>query len=118
MCFEIQDINNYLLSEKKNFYKELGENLRKIRKGKSISINELSIRTLISVTYISQIEKGEYGMTLIKFISICNALGINPDFILKDFIVINSFNEDILFEKLQESKNLSINIIDFIKCKK
>ena len=117
MCFDVQEINNYLLKNKTRFYQEMGDKLKEIRISQNITINKLALKTFISNTYLTQIEKGQYGLSLIKFITICNSLGINPNYILRDFIITNRTDEDILIEKLQGSKNILINIVDFMKCK-
>lgn len=117
MCFDVQEINNYLLKNKTKFYQEMGDKLKEIRISQNITVSKLALKTFISTTYLCQIEKGEYGVSLIKFITICNSLGINPGYLLKDFIVTNKLDEDLLIEKLQGSKNISTNIIDFLKSK-
>lgn len=111
----IQDINDYIMKEKKKLNEEIGEKLREKRREKNVSLNELSLSTNTSPTYISQIEKGEYGMSLIKFILFCNALEIDILDFLQDFIFIEKVNEDILFDKLQGNKNIADNILEFMK---
>ena len=114
----IQDINNYILKEKKKLNEEIGEKLREQRREKNVSLNELAENTSTSTSYISQIEKGEYGMSLLKFILFCNALEINIQDFLQEFIYIEDENKDVLFEKLQKNKNIAENILEFMKEKK
>ena len=112
---EIQNINNYILKEKKNLNKEIGEKLREKRRKKNVSINELAQNISTSPTYISQIERGEYNMSLLKFILFCNALEIDIVDFLQEFIFLEKEDEAILFNALQEDKNIAYNIIEFMK---
>ena len=52
-------------------------------------------------TYIIQIENGIYGLTLNKFMIICNALEVEPKDILDEFVFGSKMNEDILYKELQ-----------------
>ncbi len=115
---DIQNVNNYITKEKKRFNQEIGEKLREKRREKNISLGELSENTNTSATYLSQIEKGEYSMSLFKFILICNSLDINVVEFLQEFVFIENENEDILFRKMQKDKNISNNILEFMKEKK
>lgn len=115
--FDVADINSYMLRQKKKFNQELGAKLKEIRKLQKISLNELSTKTLISSTYISQIEKGEYGISLFKFVTLCNTLETNVEDVLDGFVIGNKKNDDILFEKLQGKKDISYNVLEFMKCK-
>ena len=115
--FDITDINSYMLQQKVKFNQELGANLRKMRKLKKVSLNELSNKTMISSTYLSQIEKGEYGISLFKFVTLCNTLETNIEDLLENFIIGSKINEDILIEKLQEKKDISSNILEYMKYK-
>ena len=116
--FNIQNMNQYILKEKKRLNEEIGEKLKGKRREKNISLLELAEKTNTSPTYISQIEKGEYSISLFKFIFFCNALEINVVEFLDEFIYKEKGNEDILFEKLQKEKNISSNILAFLKEKK
>ena len=82
-----------------------------------MTAEELAERALTTVNYIRQIESGEYGVSLSKLIVICNALEINPGVLVSNFIVCD-LNDDSFYEELQDSKNLSENIIRYMKNKK
>ena len=112
---EIQKINEYFLKEKKKLNKEIGEKLKEKRREKNISIMEIAEKTHISPTYVSQIEKGEYSVSLVKFIFFCNALDVNIGEILEDFVFKEKSNEELLYENLQKDKNISNNILEFMK---
>ena len=112
---EIQNINNYILKKKNNLNKEIGEKLKRIRREKNISLNDFAEYTNTSASYINQIEKGEYGMSLFKFILFCNALEINSLDFLEEFIFCEKEDEKILCDILQKNKNIADNIIEFMK---
>lgn len=111
-------VNHYIVNHKKEFNKEIGKMIREWRVKRNISIDEMAAMTFMSTSYITQLENGVNGITLSKFITICNALEINLKEILEDYLYTKQSNEDILFAKLQDEKNLSENIIDFMKEKK
>ncbi len=113
---DILCVNKYILEHKENFIKDIGEILKNERINKKISLEEVALRTQTSTSYISQIEKGTYGLSLIKFITMCNALEINEK-ILERFLYGSKKNEDILYYELQKNKNLSKNVINYLKRK-
>ena len=114
----IIDVNNYIRSHKKELNREIGDLIKKYRNEKNISTEEFANRLLASQPYIVQLEKGDVGISLNKFIMICNSLEIDPKEILDKFLFYSKSNEDLLYRELQESKNLSINLLKFIKNKK
>lgn len=115
---ETLKVNQYIFNHKKEFNKEIGLKIKEIRISKNISTSDLAMRTMMTPTYIIQIENGIYGLTLNKFIIICNALEVNPNNILEDFTFGSKQNEDILFNELQQGKNISENIENYMKNKK
>ena len=108
-------INEYFINHKSYLNKEVGENIRKIRKQKRISRADFSERSGISLSYMNQIETGEYGLTLIKLINICNALEISPNELLNEFIIGANTKEDKIYNELQKDKNISLNILNYLK---
>ena len=85
---------------------------------RNLSIEEMATMTLMAPSYINQLEKGTNGISLNKFILICNALEIDLKEVLQMYLFTKETNEDILYKKLQERKNISKNILDFMKDKK
>ena len=109
-------VNNYILNHKKEFNREIGKMIREWRLKRNISIDEMSAMTFMSTSYITQLENGVNGITLSKFIIICNALEIELKEILEMYLYTKKLsNEDILFLKLQEGKDISENILEFMK---
>lgn len=115
---ETLKVNQYIFNHKKEFNKEIGLKIKEVRISKNISTSDLATRTLMTPTYIIQIENGIYGLTLNKFMIICNALEVEPKDILDEFVFGSKMNEDILYKELQNGKNLSKNISNYMKNKK
>lgn len=57
--------------------KIFGENIRKIRKEKGLSQEELAFKANLHRTYIGMIERAEKNITLINIEKIANALEVN-----------------------------------------
>jgi len=60
-----------------NILKEFGKNVRKIRRLKGFSQEELAFRANVHRTYIGMIERAEKNITLINIEKIANALEVN-----------------------------------------
>ncbi len=116
--FETVNVNQYIFNHKKEFNIEIGSKMREIRIRKKFSTEQVATRTMMTPSYIMQIENGTNGVTLNKFVIICNALEIEPKDILDDFLFGCKTNEDILYNELQNEKNLSRNIINYLKKQK
>ena len=65
-------------------YVKIGEKIRKYRKEKGISQEELAEKVGISVTHMSHIETANTKLSLPVFVSIAEALGLKLDDLLKD----------------------------------
>jgi transcriptional regulator with XRE-family HTH domain len=114
---EIIKVNQYLLNHKNEFNKEMGTIFKNYRMENNILLSEISLNSMMSSDYIIKIEKGEIGISFLKFVILCNSLQINPSYILNDFLYSSNKNEDILFYQLQKDKNISKNISEFMKLK-
>ena len=114
---EVLAVNNYIFTHKIEFNKEIGNMIRDWRLKKKLSIEEMATMTLMAPSYINQLEKGTNGISLNKFILICNALEINLKEVLQMYMYAKKNYEDLLFEKLQDEKNISENILKFMKDK-
>ena len=115
---EIIKVNQYFSDQKEKFNIEVGETIRNIRNKKRISINDFALRAVTSSGYMMQVENGRYGLSLSKFIAICNALEISPNEVLEEFLYSGKTNEDILYNALQKEKDVSKNIIEYMIDKK
>jgi len=115
---EIIKLNRYFLENKESFNKEFGETLKKARFQNGFVIEQTSERALITPRYLSNLEQGKYSISLLKFICLCNSLEITPNELLEEFLFSCKTNDDILYNQLQKNKNLSENVLHFMKEKK
>ena len=118
VSLEILKVNNYIFTHRKEFNKEIGKMIKEWRIRRNLSIEDMACLTLMGPSYINQLEKGANGISLNKFIIICNALEINLKQVLEMYLYTKENNEDILYRELQKEKNIAINMIEFIKNKK
>ena len=63
---------------KKNVKKKFGKNLRKFRKQKGYTQEELALNLDLDNSYIGKVENAQLNITLDKIISISEFLGIDP----------------------------------------
>lgn len=111
---EIELVNLYLHDNRNKFNTEIGEMIKEERIKNNIKISEFSSRTIMTESQISQIERGKRGLTLNKFVIICNSLGIKPGYFLDQYNYYHKTDDDILYYEMQESKNISENILQYI----
>jgi len=62
--------------------KEFGENLRKLRKDKKLSLREMSYACSIDNSKIAKIEKGKINITLTTLLQLAVALETHPSSLL------------------------------------
>jgi len=65
------------------YIKAFGNNLRKLRKVRSISQEELSYKADIPLSQIGRIERGEVNTTISTVYALANALNIHPKVLLE-----------------------------------
>lgn len=66
----------------KKALKEFGENLRKLRKDKGLSLREMSYACSIDNSKIAKIEKGMINITLTTLLQLAVALDVHPSSLL------------------------------------
>ncbi len=66
-----------------NYY-QIGQKIRKYRKAKGMSQEQLAEKTNISVTHLSHIETGNTKLSLPVFVDIANTLEVQTDDLLTD----------------------------------
>ncbi|HTI07728.1 MAG TPA: helix-turn-helix transcriptional regulator [Puia sp.] len=66
----------------KKALKEFGENLRKLRNEKGLSLREMSYACSIDNSKIAKIEKGKINITLTTLLQLAVALEIHPSTLL------------------------------------
>src|SRR5699024_12234763 len=62
----------------------LGEELKKLRKDKKMTLKELSVRSGLSISFISQIERDLKTLTFTSLKKISEALDVNVNFFFDD----------------------------------
>ena len=89
-------------------YKIIGERLKKARKNKGLSQQELSYRMNISIAFLSRIERGSSNISLKRLSQICELLDIKEGEILNGTSVNSNeyLNTDfkILLDKCTEKQ--------------
>ena len=66
----------------KKVLKKFGENLRKLRKGKDLSLREMSYACSIDNSKIAKIEKGMINITFTTLLQLAAALETHPSSLL------------------------------------
>jgi len=110
---------------KKSIYKTIGNNIKLFRRKEKLTLNELSKKTGISPSFLSNIESGLKQPTLLTLEKIANALKINITslFINREKSTNTISSEDanitlniikIISEKSIEDKKKILNILKYL----
>ena len=100
-------------------YCEIGQKIRKYRKAKGLSQEELAEQVNISVTHLSHIETGNTKLSLPVLVAISKALEVQTDDLLSDGISGRNAAIDELSGVLDACSTQQIRIItDTIKALK
>jgi transcriptional regulator with XRE-family HTH domain len=110
---------------KKSIYKTIGNNIKLFRRKEILTLNELSKKTGISPSFLSNIESGLKQPTLLTLEKIANALKINITslFINREKSTHTISSEDanitlniikIISEKSIEDKKKILNILKYL----
>ena len=94
--------------------KNLGQNIRELRRNKKMTIDELAEKSSLSGKYLQGVEVGNRNISIKNLNKISNALDIYPDRLLN----IRSNNlknsEKKIFAILEKLKKFEENKLDFI----
>ena len=94
--------------------KNLGQNIRELRRNKKMTIDELAEKSSLSGKYLQGVEVGNRNISIKNLNKISNALDIYPDRLLN----IRSNNlknsEEKIFAILEKLKKFEENKLDFI----
>ena len=66
----------------KETLKKFGENLRKLRDARNLSLRDVSINCNIDNGQISKIEQGQVNITLITLLELAKGLNVDPNELL------------------------------------
>lgn len=81
---------------------EIGSNIKKIRKQKGITLQELSDKTDLSTGFLSKLERDLNSPTIVNLQKICNALDVNMTDLLatleEDKICVKKNERRVIFE--------------------
>ena len=69
------EFNEEYMKNKRELNKQVGENIRKLRKAKDISTNDMAGLLNVTVSYMRLVEVGERGTSLHRLLEICEILG-------------------------------------------
>ena len=100
-------------------YSVIGERLKKARKEKNVTQEELAEKLDISIAFLSRVERGNAKINLRRLTQICNILGISESEILtgvsgnSEKYLDNDFSE-LLKDCSPETKKLIYNVAKVI----
>lgn len=79
--FEFSNVNS---NEYDTYLKKVGNTLRKIRKEKGFSMENLANEAEIEYRQLGRIERGEINTSIISLLRICNALEVEMKSLFED----------------------------------
>ncbi len=82
---EILKKKGLLINPEAELHKSVGQNIRRIRKEQSLTLKQLSRRTSLSVSLLSQIERAESSASVSSLYKIAVALGVKLTTLFGDF---------------------------------
>lgn len=93
--------------------KIIGNNIRFIRKNRKLSQEKFAEKVELSPQFVSDVERGIEGISLITAINICNIMKYSPDVLFANLINFDDYNNDMdKFTKLSDkNKEIISNII-------
>ncbi|WP_297296585.1 helix-turn-helix transcriptional regulator [uncultured Brachyspira sp.] len=94
--------------------KNLGQNIRELRKSKKMTIDQLAEKSSLSGKYLQGVEVGNRNISIKNLNKICKALETSPDILLnmKPYNLKNS--EEKIFAISEKLKKFEENKLDFI----
>lgn len=97
-----------------NYY-EIGQRIRRFRKARGFSQEELAEKVEISVTHMSHIETGNTKLSLPVFVALSKALEVRTDELLSDHnLNVRNASIEAIFHMLDTCSTQQIRIIEDI----
>lgn len=102
----------------KNYSREeinkiIGNNIRYIRKCNKLSQEKFAEKVELSPQFVSDIERGLEGISLLTAIKICNIMNCSPLILFANLIEFENYNNEMdKFTKLSDkNKNIILDVI-------
>lgn len=98
---------------RENINKIIGNNVRYIRKLNKLSQEKFAEQIELSPQFVSDVERGLEGISLITAIKICNIMNCSPLVLFANLINFKNYNNEMdKFIKLSDkNKDITLNII-------
>lgn len=94
--------------------KNLGQNIRELRKNKKMTIDELAEKSSLSGKYLQGVEVGNRNISIKNLNKICKALETCPDILLNIKPYNLKTSEEKILAILEKLKRFEENKLDFI----
>ncbi|PCG18898.1 MerR family transcriptional regulator [Brachyspira sp. G79] len=94
--------------------KNLGQNIRELRKNKKMTIDELAEKSSLSGKYLQGVEVGNRNISIKNLNKICKALETSPDRLLNMRYYNLKNSEEKIFAISEKLKKFEENKLDFI----
>lgn len=102
----------------KNYSREevntiIGNNIRFIRKSNKLSQEKFAEQVELSPQFVSDVERGLEGISLVTAIRICNVMKCSPTILFANLINFENYNNEMDdFTKLSDkNKNIILDIV-------
>ncbi|MBU1534506.1 response regulator [Myxococcota bacterium] len=83
--YRIAQKKGLLFEKESELHKVIGENIRNERKARNLTLKQLARRTQLSISLLSQIERGESSPSISSLYKISNALSVSIASLFGDF---------------------------------
>ena len=100
-----------VLTEKKQFFDSLGLRIAETRIGKKMTQAVLAERLDTTIQFISDLERGIVGISLLKFVKLCTILDVSSDYLL---FGNRTDNYAVMAEKLSGLTTEDLDLFDHL----
>ncbi|MEC5423113.1 XRE family transcriptional regulator [Virgibacillus sp. C22-A2] len=87
-------------------HEDLGKKVKQLRKKNKLTLKEVSLKTNLSISFLSQLEHSKTSATLESIKKISDALGVNPSYFFTSPI---STSEPSIIRDIMKSSNMTEN---------
>ena len=91
--------------------KVLSTNIKALRLKANLTQEELAEKSEISLTFLKDIERSRSSVSIPTLISLCKALNVTPNDILRDFFTTQNLNADNIYNQLKVLPDYEKNAI-------